>query len=1522
MSTTHNFQTIADHAPALLWAADAQAQRTYCNQSWLCFTGRSLRQELGHGWLENVHPDDLQNRQDTFLIALQSRQPFSMAYRLRQASGAYRWVLDQGVPQFQDNHEFTGYIGSCVDITELKQTALQAATTLAEANCWRDRYEAAGRASNQALYDFDVRANRTTWSENAAHLFGYASSVLSTWGLAFWRALIHPADRPRFQAVSQALLTEHVPFQQMEYRVQRQDGSYLWIQDNNEILFDAMGTPIRVIGFVADISARKQTEAALRASEAKNRAMLTAIPDLLLRLKLDGTCLDFIPPAPAVPDFVPIQAHIREVVPPDLLRYQLDRMAEAQATGKLQVWEQQFWRSGVLADEEVRLVHCEQDEFVMIVRDITDRKRAEVALRESEAKNRAIIEAIPDCLLCVGRDGTCYDFIAPNSEHSGQFLPVHENIAEVLPPEVLQYQLQRIEQALATQQLQVWEHQIPKQGVLCDEEVRLVPCGADECLLIVRDISDRKRAALALQESEERRRLALELTDTGSWEFEVATGLAIWSDSHYRLIGLEPSAAPSQYQTWRDRVHPDDLDFTEQAFAQALATQSLLTVEYRVVHPDGTVRWMLTKGQGIYAATGHPVKMLGVMMDISDRKAAELALQQLNEELEHRVQQRTQELAHSAQDLRTIFNNVYDAISIHDLDGTILDLNDRALEIRQATRSQLLSAKLMDLAAPDAPIAQIPALLARVKAGETIRFEWRERRFSDGSSFDVEISLRQATWNNRPVFIAGMRDISDRKQAQQDLQESRNMLKLVLDTIPQRVFWKDRQSRFLGCNSAFAQDYQLTIEEIVGKTDQELPHSELVPLYQIDEVRVMRTGLPQLNEEEPSLNHAGKQIWIRSSKIPLTNTQGEVLGVLGCYDDISDLKQAEARLQEQAQFLRSIYEGTAQPIFVVNILPDRSARVAGWNPIATQLLGKSSEAVEGKTITEVFPPDEATAILTRLAHCTQIQEPTIFEEQIEFQGQTRWMLSTYTPLMNPKGQVYRVVGTVYDITERKQAEQALQQLNLDLEQRVSDRTRELQQAMEAAKAANRAKSTFLANMSHELRTPLNAILGFAQLMSRDLTIEAEKRDQLGIINRSGKHLLNLINDILEMSKIEAGQATFTANSFDLDLVLETLADLFQMRAIEKQLTWIVDRPDDLPRFITTDEQKLRQVLINLISNAIKFTTAGYVRLDIQLQAPSGSETMLLQFAVVDSGMGIADDELDSLFEPFMQSKRQPSTQEGTGLGLPISRQFVQLMGGDLSVTSTVGIGSTFSFTIPVQRAEASAVCPSSPVPLILNLAPHQPPYRILVAEDHEMNRHLLVQLLRSVGFVVQSATNGREAIALWASWHPHLILMDIRMPSLSGDAATQQIRQLEQQQPNTPATTIIALTANAFEEERVRVLAIGCNDFVRKPFEETTLLEKLQTYLGVEYLYATPAPATPAIAQDWTADAALQTLPPALRQQLMQATVQLDQQRLTSLLEQVAVTAPALAITLRQKLNNFDFEQILQLLEPADAANF
>ncbi len=469
--------------------------------------------------------------------------------------------------------------------------------------------------------------------------------------------------------------------------------------------------------------------------------------------------------------------------------------------------------------------------------------------------------------------------------------------------------------------------------------------------------------------------------------------------------------------------------------------------------------------------------------------------------------------------------------------------------------------------------------------------------------------------------------------------------------------------------------------------------------------------------------------------------------------------------------------------------------------------------------------------------------------------------------------------------------------------------RQLVIALDAAEAANKAKSVFLANMSHELRTPLNAILGFSNLMRREPQLTASQRETLDIINHSGGHLLALINSVLEMAKIEVGRLELEMAPFDLEATVRDVTEMMRLRAEEKGLRLLVKTSPTFPRHIRGDEMRLREIMVNLVGNAVKFTTEGAVTIRLGTRRDDSRHILI---EVEDTGRGISREDQRHLFQPFVQMG-EPGVKQGTGLGLAITHEIVALMGGAISVESTLGKGSIFRVELPVElAAEADLARRQEEEPC--GLAPGQPAFRILLAEDKRENQLLLLKLMANIGLDTRLAEDGEQCVRLFEEWRPHLIWMDRRMPVMDGVEATRRIREL----PGGKEVKIVAVTASAYKEQRQELLDAGMDDFVCKPYRLQEIYDSLARQLGLKYLYRSRWPEeTAAQAPVTLKPEMMMALPGPLYAELEAAVERLDSDRIAVAIAEVKKTDAGLAAILTQLAGSFDYSAILKALKAA-----
>ena len=810
----------------------------------------------------------------------------------------------------------------------------------------------------------------------------------------------------------------------------------------------------------------------------------------------------------------------------------------------------------------------------------------------------------------------------------------------------------------------------------------------------------------------------------------------------------------------------------------------------------------------------------------------------------------------------------------------------------------------------------------------------------------------RAVVNNLSNSLRGGKAHSLLRARTAELDESRKLLQIIIDTAPLRVFWKDRESRYLGCNPAFARDAgKAGAADLIGKDDYQLAWSAQADLYRADDRQVMTDNEARLGYEEPQTTPDGGTIWLRTSKVPLHDRQGQVMGVLGVYEDITEQKREERRLALAMDVARILiwemdlvtgklgYDGSdmtrlgldgadapdtlegwlarvhpddherftlamqqalqpddtrgfdceyrlddkaggyrwlqtvgqvaqrdtqGRPLlaagYSVNIearkraeqdlkaseeaqrtliaaLPDIVMRFDAQDrhifvsENVKAVTGLAASAFLGKTHRELGFPEPMCAFWEHA-----VRQPFLtgrpYETEFELDSPSghrvfNWRL---TPDFDIDGRVRTVLAVARDVTERKRARVELERHRNHLEKLVAIRTAELAAAKDAAEAANRAKSVFLANMSHELRTPMNGVMGMIELARRRMS-DADGRDKLGKAKLSAERLLKVLNDILDISKIEAERIVLEDQPLQLADAVANLRTTLDDKASEKGLRFAVDLPPDLARIpLRGDALRLGQILLNLVGNAIKFTELGEVILRLRTVGET-ADALQVRFEVTDTGIGIEAEARARLFRSFEQADNSMTRKYGgTGLGLAICKRLVGLMGGDIDVASTPGAGSRFWFVVPLRKAEPGAV---SPAPTLAALGAEQrlqSEYggtRVLLADDEPMTQEVSRALLEALGFVVDVAEDGQQALEMARRSPYALILMDMQMPVLNGVDSTRAIRA-ESLNRDTP---ILGMTANAFAEDRQACLDAGMSVHLPKPVAPDMLYEMLLGWL-------------------------------------------------------------------------------------------
>ncbi|ELS32582.1 MULTISPECIES: GAF domain-containing protein [Pseudanabaena] len=1331
------------------------------------------------------------------------------------------------------------------ELTERQRSEALIQQQLAELTEWYYRYEAAEKASGQMLYEYDLSSKSLIWGANIARVLGFTVSE-SPKNLSDLLSAIHPEDRNHFFQTAEICRTNQTPFF-CQYRLKHQEGYYIWVEDRNQWLFDDRGEAKRLIGMIADISDRKNAEINLKISEAHHRALIKAIPDLFMRIDRSGIYLEFV----CIPSQHRIIGHLLDM----------------------------------------------------------------------------------------------------NGVH----------VSETIPPELAQRRMEYIELALQTQSLQIYEQDFSTPEIDHIEEVRVVPYHENEVLLLVRDISDRKKAERELKHTEKLFREAQRIAKIGNWELNLTNQVLYWSDEIFRISEIDPQQFSASYETFLNTVHPEDREMVDRAYQQSVSDRLPYNIVHRLLLPDGRIKYIQNQGETIYAEDGSPKLSQGTIQDITSLKQTELELENLNDQLEARMLER--ETRYWA-----LMNGASDAIMLADLQGNILEVNMQAEQILGYSRAELTSMHFTQLH-PEEELTRTRDAFESLTHQQKIQVYDIIFITKNGQLIPFDVSASVIDIQGEPILQGIFRDIRDRKQIESDLQESRDrsQQKASQETILRKITQRIRQSLNLqvifdtacheirqilqadrvgifqfdadtnysdgefvaestveGFSSVLAirlQDYcfgdsysfsysqgRCQIVDDIYQTDLEKCHTCILEQFQVRANLVIPLLCGEALWGLLCIHQCSAPRHWQNFEIELSQQIANQLGIAIYQASLYQQAQSELLIRQKAevaisqqlrqqQTIGAITQKIRESLDINAILSTVTRQVKEVLNCDRVIVFRLFSYGDSQIVEEAVSPEFTS--LKSLHWENELWSPAILDYY--WQGKPRIvpdvMVDVWTdclipysiegqikskivaPILQDLGNIERSrwisplannklwgVLVVHACAEKRvwqdseaqllqqianQLAIAIQQASLfaQVQQELSDRQQAQQQltatnrklalSNQELERATRLKDEFLANMSHELRTPLNAILGITEGLQEEVfgVLNAKQKQVLLAVERSGNHLLDLINDILDLAKIEAGKVTLDRSLTNIEQLSQSSLMFVMQQALQKNIQLHIQVEKSLPD-LKIDERRIRQVLINLLNNAVKFTLEnGRVVLEVTLHKVNDSNlqdvTHWVRFAVIDTGIGITPHALQTLFQPFIQVDSALNRQyEGTGLGLALVKRIVEMHGGQVKATSDFGVGSCFTIELPYNERDSSLLLKHSnsfpsdfvPEPDAKDSQLGHP--LILIAEDNEANIITFSSYLSANGYRVIVAKDGQTAVDLVQSEHPDLVLMDIQMPGMDGLKAIEYIRQ--HQLSNAP---IIAVTALAMVGDRERCLAAGANDYLSKPVKLKKLAEVVQQFL-------------------------------------------------------------------------------------------
>ncbi|XWK90186.1 MAG: PAS domain S-box protein [Phormidium sp.] len=1307
--------------------------------------------------------------------------------------------------------------------------------------------------------------------------------------------------------------------------ISRGSAPKVWVLATAFPEFDLKNQLKQIVVTFIDISNLKQAEAELREMTGVLENAVSGIS----KLDVQGRYLYVNRTYASITGYQPeemIGMSWQLTVHPDELEKMIAIYHQMVREGRVEVETRGIRRDGSVFYKQLVMIACYDEQQQLsgnycFMKDISDRKRAELALQSSQAKFEALVTNMPGMVYRyyppTADKPHYFTFVSPQSLELLELAP--ETIIEdansfvnLIHPDDLPSFISSVSYAVEHFLAWHWEGRIATPSgkhkwIQGNSQAQYSPEGEAWDGLLV-DISDRKQAEETLRISQARFAGILEIANDAIISVDINQRISLFNQGAEKIFGYKADEIlgqpleqllPSRFAD----VHNHHVYNFGQSSGKARRMGGVET--HRPLGERGEIFGRRKDGSEFPAEASISKLQLGgetvftaFLRDISDRKR-----------MEDEREQAEAALRQSEARFQAFMNHSPAPAWITDENGIILYVSQTYLHTFHVPIEDLVGKSIFEIYPQKVAQQFLENIQTVVQTNQVVEaIEVAPHRGGEMGNFLVyKFPIPDPSGQ---TLVGGVAvDVTLQHRAEEALRQSEATKQAIIEAIPDLLIRMRSDGTYLDfiSNSEFNLINPDQIRHNINVFDV-LPN-ELAQIYIDYMQKAFQTGKMQIYEHQIFIKD--RLVYEEVRIVPLQQDQ-----VLVMVRDITDRKRAEIELKHQKEILQAMFDHI--PIMVAMF--NQNNIIEFINPEVQKVLGWSLEEWQQRNILIDCYPDPAyrQEIIDHMMAANGKWKDCI---TLTASGQT-----LHTSWANVRLSNGYYLGIGQDITDRKHFEI------------------QLQQAKEAAEVANQAKSIFLANMSHELRTPLNVILGFTQVMSHDLSLNSEQQENLQIIRRSGDHLLNLINDVLDLSKIEAGHTTINLCNIDLVALLHSLRSMFGQRAIARDLDFNFHIDPLLPQYITTDASKLRQILINLLSNAIKFTKRGGITLRVkvdnkQKEVKNTTENhhqppnlRFLIFEVEDTGSGIAQKDLNAIFDAFVQAEAGRGTTEGTGLGLTISRKLARLLGGEITATSAVGTGSIFQLILPSEIATSAEVQLEPHDRQVIGLVPNQPKYRILVVDDQPENRLLLVKLLTQLGLDVREAMNGQDAIAIWKDWQPHLTWMDIRMPVLNGYEAAKWIREQENLRRESEAdlehqqsklnlqhqrSIIIALTAHASQSDRDLALAAGCDDYISKPFQEGTLFEKMAKYLGISYIYAENEPQLPnqsdlSLTQALTTES-LSVMSEEWIAQLNYGALSCDQDAVLELIDQIPSDHSQLAAGLRQLTQNFEFPRIVEL---------